>query len=197
MRRIFFIATVSAALLFLIGLILTLHLGGGFLIALTVTAGTTLYHLLVRLLIGFLVDRLAPENLDPRGFWFREHAWEKRVYRRLRVRKWARRVPTYRPEQFDIEKHTLSELVRQTCISELVHELIIPAGYLSLLFCFLFENPASELAPFLITATLAGLYELQFIVLQRFNRPTILRVLERRKKKSGNSAFSKESPENS
>lgn len=147
---------------------------------LLITAGTTAYHFWMRLAIGYAVERSFPTSVDPNGFWFRERDWEKRLYKRLRVRKWAKCVPTFKPEQFDIRTHTTDELIRQTCLSETVHTWIVLGGFLTLLFCFFFDDPLANLPPFLITAILAGAYDLQFVILQRYNRPKLLRLNEHR-----------------
>ena len=92
-------------------------------------------------------------------------------------------MPTFNPEQFDARTHTYAQLARQTCLSELVHECIVVCGFLSLLFCLFFEDPVANLMPFLVTAVLAGIYDLQFVVLQRFHRPMLLRLADREAKK--------------
>ena len=59
-------------------------------------------------------------------------------------------------------------------------------GFASLLFCFAFEDPLANLAPFLITAILAGLYDLQFVILQRYHRPQLLRLMQRQELREQN-----------
>ena len=178
-RKYFYGALLISGILTVIFGVLCLTVGGNVSVALLATAGTTCYHLLMRLCIGFLVQWLFPKDVRFQGFWFREHRWEKGFYRCLRVRKWARHVPTFNPEQFDARTHTYAQLARQTCLSELVHECIVVCGFLSLLFCLFFEDPVANLMPFLVTAVLAGIYDLQFVVLQRFHRPMLLRLAER------------------
>lgn len=181
MKTRFYIALAVSAVLTALLVPLAVCLRGGLWITLATTAGTTLYHLLMRLAVGFCLEKAMTscKNVNFEGHWFRERKWEARVYRILRVRKWARRVPTFKPEQFDVRTHTTKELVLQTCLSELVHEVIVVLGFASLLFCFAFEDPLANLAPFLITAILAGLYDLQFVILQRYHRPQLLRLMQR------------------
>ena len=183
-RKHFYIALAVSALLTLIFGVLCALFGGGVLIVLFTTAGTTCYHFLMRLCIGYLVQGVFPKSVNAKSLWFREHRWEKGFYRLLRVRKWERRVPTFNPDQFDTRTHTYAQLARQTCLSELVHECIVVCGFFSLLFCLFFEDPLGNLPPFLITAVLAGAYDLQFVILQRFHRPRLLRLAAREEKRA-------------
>ena len=184
MRKRFYTALLGSFLLTLMLTVLCLIFGGSVLITLTTTVGTTFFHFFMRLCVGFAVEKCFPKQVDLQGFWFRERKWEKQCYKRLRVRKWAKRVPTFKPEQFDLDTHTPEELARQMCLSEVVHEVIVLCGFLSLLFCFFFDDPLANLAPFLITAILAGLYDLQFVILQRYNRPRVVRLIERARRKN-------------
>lgn len=186
MKKVFYLVFAVTALLTGLFTALAVTVGGELLSVLATTAGTTCYHFAMRLCIGFAVEKAMTSrkkvNFD--GVWFREHKWEPKLYRLLRVRKWAKRVPTFKPEQFDARARSPEQLAHQTCLSELVHELIVVCGYFSLLFCLFFENPLANLAPFLITAILAGLYDMQFVILQRYNRPKILRLMRRKEERS-------------
>ena len=63
--------------------------------SLFVTGATAAYHLLMRLTVGAVLDRL-PQNLYPAP-WFRTARWEPALYRRLRVKAWKNKLPTYHP----------------------------------------------------------------------------------------------------
>ncbi len=182
MKKTFYTAIAVCGVLTAVLWVLAWRFGGELLITLLTTAATTFYHLLMRLVIGFAVHYTFPKQVNPQNRWFRERKWEKRLWKLLRIRKWAKRVPTFDPAQFDVKTHTPEQLARQMCLSETVHILIVVCGYCSLLFCFFFEDPAASLAPFLITAVLAGLYDLQFVLLQRYNRPKVLRLIKRHRR---------------
>lgn len=182
-KRFYLILWVCTALTAVLAILYT-YLENSILQTLLITVGTTAYHFWMRLAIGYAVERFFPTSVDPNGFWFRERCWEKRCYKRLRVRKWAKRVPTFKPEQFDVRTRTTEELIWQTCLSETVHTWIVFGGFSTLLFCFFFDDPLGNLAPFLITAILAGAFDLQFVILQRYNRPKLLRLTERRARRS-------------
>lgn len=152
--------------------------GGAVWFALLLTALTFSYHLLMRLLVGGLVNR-TKHSFDPNNAWFRPKRWERRFYAFLRIKRWKRFLPTALPEQFSLQTNTLDEVVQAMCRAELVHEISAALSYLSVLFV-LWSGDASDLAIFLSTATAASLFDLVFVAMQRFNRPRLLAVQNRK-----------------
>ena len=139
-------------------------------LTLAITFGTTFYHFAMRLVVGGL-GRLLPQRLDSAS-WFREQPWEKELYRRLKVKGWKDKMPTYRPERFDLRLHTLAEMIHTTCVAEITHEIIIPLSFAPLLVI-----PKFGAAPvFVITSLLAALFDGIFVIMQRYNRPRLLRL---------------------
>jgi len=139
-----------------------------------VTAFTIMYHLWLRIIMGN-VTKLFRINYSQR--WFRERRFERRLYKLLRVRKWKEKVLTYDPDSFSQEKHTLDEIANTMCKAETDHWINELISLSTLLFALLW----GELWIFLITAVAAMIFDAQFIVVQRFNRPIVLRVLNRKK----------------
>jgi len=150
-----------------------------------ITALTFAYHYLMRLAVGWIVPKLSEKNIpDPRSGWFRQKSFEKGLYKVLKVRNWKDRMPTYSPEDFSMEKHTLEEILQSTCVSELVHEVIIPLSFVPLLFSLVWGT----FLVFLITSLLAAFVDMSFVIMQRYNRPRLVKLLERQKRqrKDGN-----------
>ncbi len=150
----------------------------GTLETLFVTALTFAYHLDMRLLVGLLVRPLTP-RFNPRARWFRPRRAELRLYRLLRVRHWRGRIPTYDPALFDVARVPVADLARNMCCAEAVHAVIAALSYVPLLFIIPFGAPAV----FLITSVLSSLLDCVFVIVQRANRPSVLRLLDRLKKK--------------
>ena len=141
----------------------------------TITIGITLYHFAMRLAVGAVANRIMKSKANHNSLWFCEKRFEKHLYNLFRVRKWKKYIPTYNPDAFDINQKTVKEIVGATCQAEIVHEVIMA---LSLL-------PIAAI-PFLggavtifITSILSMLIDFVFVILQRFNRPKLLRVMER------------------
>ncbi len=64
------------------------------------------------------------------------------------------------------------------CAAEIIHEIIIILGYASAAFSLLTPDWKGYIWIFLITAFAAGLCDVPFVILQRYNRPRILRVMK-------------------
>ncbi len=149
----------------------------GFILTMGITFGTFSYHFLMRLAVGKIVDILFHNRMDYTKWWFRPRSFEKRLYEFLRVKNWKKHIPTYDPDIFSTEKHSLEEIAQATCQSEAVHEIIVILSFLPILFTI----PFGAFAAFFITSILAALLDLIFVIVQRYNRPRIVKILERRK----------------
>lgn len=87
-------------------------------------------------------------------------------------------MPTYSPDTFDLNKHTIEEIISATCQSELVHETIVVLSFLPILLAI----PFGTLGVFIATSIVAALIDCIFIIMQRFNRPRLLKILNKRNK---------------
>lgn len=147
----------------------------GWLLTAAISFGTTAYHFLMRLAVGFLVPKCTGYSFDWRKPWFRPRPWEAGLYKKLRLKRWKGRIPTYDPTQFSLEHHAMEQVVRNMCGAELVHEIIMVLSFLPLAFSPVF----GAFSVFLITSVLAALYDGIFVMAQRFNRPRLVRILEK------------------
>lgn len=153
-------------------------LGWGWLLSAAITAGTFAYHFLMRLAVGAVVPKLA-RNCRRDHFWFRPKDFEAGLWSALRVRTWKGSMPTYDPDSFSLKHHSLAEIVHNSCIAELVHEVIILFSFVPILFTLLW----GAFPVFLITSVLAALYDSTFVIMQRYNRPRLVRILEKKEAK--------------
>ena len=147
----------------------------GLLFSLGVTSLTFFYHLAIRLVVGeFIVVRFRENKLDYHKKWYQQKEWEKKLYKVLKVKKWKANMPTYSPDEFDITKHSMEEIVQATCQSEIVHELNVVVSFIPLLFTFIF----GAFLVFLFTSLAAACFDLVFVIMQRFNRPRLARMIK-------------------
>ena len=142
---------------------------------LAITAGTFAYHLLMRLAVGFVFDRTLNNRVDYRRRWFRLHRFEVKLYDRLQVGKWKAALPTYDPEAFDRHRHSWDEIAQAMCQAELVHEVIAVLSFVPAAASVWLGAPAV----FIVTSVLAAAFDLLFVVIQRYNRPRVLKIVER------------------
>ena len=138
--------------------------------------GTTAYHFLMRLAVGYLLPKLTNYDFDYRHAWFQPRKWEAAFYKKLQVRKWKGKLPTYAPNQFSLEQQSLYRILQNMCGAELVHEIIMVFSFLPLLAVPIW----GEFLVFLITSALAALFDSIFVMAQRYNRP---RVKKKKKKR--------------
>lgn len=138
-----------------------------------ITFGTFFYHFAMRLLVGHTLDRIMGNKANYQNAWYQLHPFEVRLYKFLQVKKWKGKMPTYDPSCFDPKKHSWDEIAQAMCQAEIVHEVIIVLSFLPLLAVI----PFGSLGVFLATSILAALFDLCFVIMQRFNRPRIIKLI--------------------
>lgn len=148
-----------------------------FLLSLAITFGTVAYHLDIRLVVGGILDKTMKNRANYRAWWFRPRSFEPRLYRFLRVKSWKGKMPTYRSAYFSTKEHTLEEIVQAMCQAELVHEINVFLSFLPLFTVRFFGS----LTVFLLTSLAAACFDMLFVIMQRFNRPRIVRIIDRQK----------------
>ena len=149
------------------------------LLTLTITFATVAYHLLMRLAVGFSFDRIMKNHADYRRFPFRAYRFEEKLYKILHVRQWSKNISSYEPELFSTEIHTWGEIADASCQAEAVHVTIVFLSFIPLAFSCLF----GEFWTFFITSLLAAAFDMRFVIAQRYNRPRIIRIIDREEKK--------------
>lgn len=158
---------------FLCSLIIFIITKNSTLESVTITLAVIFYHFAMRLAVGYTVNSIMKNKANHNNFWFREKPFEKKFYKLIRVRAWKKLLPTFSPETFNFSLNSISEIIGATCQAEIVHEIIM-----------LFSLLPIGLIPFLdgaialiITSVLAMLIDLLFVILQRYNRPKLIKVL--------------------
>ena len=171
MRKKFIFLTIFFIFAFILSLIANAVWNYGFLLSITITMGVFSYHFLMRLLVGCIINKIFNNNISYNKPWFKTFKFEEKIYSFLKVKKWKKHIPTYNPQTFSLE-NTYSQIASATAQAELVHEIIIILGFLPVLLSIWF----GDLAVFVITSVLAALIDLVFVILQRYNRPRILKI---------------------
>lgn len=146
--------------------------GSGVFLTLAITAGTITYHFVMRYMVAGIFRYVMHNQADLSKKWYKQRSWEKRLYQKLHVKQWKRKMPTYDPDSFNLKLHTPEEIAGAMCQAELSHEIIALCSFLPLL-----AVPAwGAFWVFLITSTLAAGMDLMFAIMQRYNRPRILNL---------------------
>ena len=152
--------------------------GQDWLLATAISTGTTFYHFAMRLLVGTIVPRCIHQPMKYR--WFHQKSFESKLYDTLKVKQWKDHMPTYNPASFSLRENTLAQIVDNCCVSEAVHEVIIMLSFVPLLFALVW----GAFPVFLITSVLSALYDSCFAIMQRYNRPRLVRILAKKEAKA-------------
>ena len=142
-----------------------------------ITAFTIMYHFWGRIILNN-VSKLFKKNINYKQWLFKERKFEKKLYKILRVKDWKGKALTYNPESFSLKEHSLEEIANTMAKSEVDH-WINEAISLSTM---LFEIIWGEFWIFCLTAVAAMIFDSQFIIIQRYNRPRIVKILEKKSK---------------
>lgn len=144
-----------------------------------ITAFTIMYHFGMRIIMGN-VTKLFKKHITYKQWCFKERKFEKKLYQKLKVKKWKGKAITYNPETFSLKEHSLEEIANTMAKSELDH-WVNEAISVSTIF---FSAIWGQFWIFLITALCAMAFDSQFIIMQRYNRPRILIAMQKEKKKA-------------
>lgn len=177
MKKIIKSITIISFILTLLFSAVYFHTENSASLSLAITMGTTLYHFAMRLAVGFFYDRIMNNKADLSRWWYQPKGVEKRIYNWLNVKNWKGIMPSYEPELFDPQKHTWNEIAQAMCQAELVHETIILLSFVPILFAKLF----GALPVFVITSFFAAAFDMIFVIMQRYNRPRVIRLAEKKK----------------
>lgn len=150
----------------------------GILLPLAITSGTIAYHFVMRLAVGLAFHTVMQNRADYRKRWYQVSKWEMAAYEKLRVKKWKRRMPTYDPTLFDPHLHTWEEIVQAMCQAELVHETIAVLSFLPIAAGVWF----GDYPVFIVTSVLSAACDMVFVIMQRYNRQRVMKLLARQSK---------------
>ena len=137
--------------------------------------------------VAFLV-RCLPKGLFSHGrMFYREFHFEKRLYRMLRVGRWKDHLPeagglagfSKRSLSGELTLPYVEKFLTETCIAEVGHLTIGVLGYCSVGFAWLLPDPYPYIPLFIGFATLDLLAQLLFVIIQRYNRPRLVRLRTR------------------
>ena len=124
------------------------------------------------------VSKLFKKNINYKQWLFKERKFEKKLYKILRVKDWKGKALTYNPESFSLKEHSLEEIANTMAKSEVDHWINEAISLSTMLFAIIW----GEFWIFCLTAVAAMIFDSQFIIIQRYNRPRIVKILEKKSK---------------
>jgi glycosyl-4,4'-diaponeurosporenoate acyltransferase len=141
-------------------------------------------YLIIVSIIVFLIGRIFPRNwINENCFLFKSFKWEKegKVYEKLKIKKWKTKLPdasillsriipklypTKRMKNSEKEKAII--LVKESCVAEGTHKVVSILGF----FCIYIWKSIGGLS----VAVVFYLFNVPFILIQRFNRPRLKKL---------------------
>lgn len=140
---------------------------------------------------GFLIGRILPKTwFSPQAFPYKTVSFEQngKRYERLGIRKWKDRVPDMSrifpwlmpSKQLPKTLHAadIKQMLTETCIAEFIHTLLMIAGFGCV---FLWDGIGGW-----ICFVLFALGNLPFNLIQRYNRPKLMRLMQKIQAKESN-----------
>lgn len=136
----------------------------------------------------FIGEALDRGRFDENAYPFAPRKWENggRIYRRLGIRRWKDKMPDMSrvlPDMFP-KKLTeadsvemVSRLIKETCVAEFIHNCL---SILFLIGIWLIHDCSMEGFSLGVFAVLCNL---PYVIIQRYNRPMLMRYLDRLKRK--------------
>lgn len=175
MKKLMMSTAVITVIVTILMAVLFVNFEADVLFSLTITFGTIAYHFVMRILVGGIVDTIMHNRADYNKKWYRLRPFEEKLYKKLKVKNWKKKMPTYDPDIFDIKKHSFEEIVQAMCQAEVVHETIAVFSFLPLITVPVFGS----FWVFLITSLLSACLDLSFVMMQRYNRPRIIKLIKK------------------
>lgn len=160
---------------FILALIWHLILPSKIMLSLCITFGVFSYHFVMRLSVGTVINSIFHNNISYKLKWFRVSKAEMKFYSFLHLKSIKKHIPTYSPETFSMN-NSMEYIAKATCQAELVHEIIAVLSFAPVILTLFFDDALT----FILTSLIAALIDLVFVALQRFNRPRILKLIERK-----------------
>ena len=153
------------------------------LISLLNTAFWLVLHFGTGLFFSYLPKKIQLKLYDYTRSYYKVSDKEKQILSVLKVSRWKDALPQFNM-LFDkstignISAEHIQAFIRETCKAEIVHLSIAVLGFLSLLFPVTL-NDMEYFPLYLCIAVFIALCQLPFVLIQRYNRPRLLRLLKR------------------
>ena len=150
-------------------------------------------YLAVTGILSFFLGRcLRPEYMDWNRFPYSLYNCEKdgSIYRKIRIHHWQNKVPDMSkifpgmmpPKRLvDTGTAALRRMIQETCMAALVHGVLCVTG----LYCIVLWPGIGGIV---ISVLNILLFNLPFILIQRYNRPRLVRLYDRQSQKERVSA---------
>lgn len=103
-------------------------------------------------------------------FWFKQASWEKTLYKKVNVKNWKNKIPTYNSSMFKIKSGFKEDVIKLMIQSENVHLLLVFLSYVPIFW----GNYFGHWGVMIVMAVISSVIHIPFVMVQRFNLPRII-----------------------
>ena len=144
-------------------------------------------YLVITGIIAFFVGRIMPKKwFCPNSFPYRSFRFEQdgKFYHKFKIHYWQSKLPDMSkilPNLMPAKDlsgnyaERLPEMIQETCMAEFIHIVLCFTG------CYCFELWPG-IGGFMVVILYIGLFNLPYIMIQRYNRPRLMKLTLRLKK---------------
>lgn len=105
-------------------------------------------------------------------FWYKQYNWEKSLFKKIKIKTWKNKSPTYDAKMFSLSNHSKDDILKLMIQSENVHLLLIFASYIPIIL----GKYYGHYPVLILLATIFSLSHIPFVMIQRFNIPRIIKL---------------------
>lgn len=137
--------------------------------------GYTAIHFVLMFISAPIVSLFFRMKYHYHHSWFVPKKFEEKLHRAIKVKKWKNKIPTYDSRAYSLSEQNIMKAIQMTCHAEIVHEVIAVLSYLPVLFGLFISN----FLLFIVLSFVFSVIHLLFSIVQRYNRPRLIRLYER------------------
>jgi glycosyl-4,4'-diaponeurosporenoate acyltransferase len=148
-----------------------------------------IYVIFLGIISHFIGESIPRNRFHPDKFPFKLFNWENggELYIRIGIKKWKNKLPDMskimkdmvpKKVNFNSTASDVTVLIQETCKAELIHGLLCLVSPVIVLFWI-----DSSITVGIILTLVYVLFNIPFIIIQRFNRPNLMRLAERLSKR--------------
>ncbi len=140
-------------------------------------------YIIVLGVLSHIIGELLPRSwFDETKFPYSSFSWEQdgKIYNRIKIRKWKNKLPDMsrimrdmlpKRVDFDNDAEEIEAVIKETCVAECVHWVL---AVLSFGIHIIWKKRIG-----LLVAAAVSLSHIPFIIIQRFNRPNLIKLRDR------------------
>lgn len=152
-----------------------------------ITLLLVLFWIIINVIVPWLVRFLVPKRFFNENVWlFRERETEIAFYRKIKVNKWKGKLPDaeklihFQRSSLpcNMDEAYINRFITECCIAELGHLTVGIVGFSSLFLSLLlpYELQIKAFIVFFILSVIDLFVQILFIIIQRYNRPRLIKL---------------------